>query len=215
MPLICGPGFYTFSQMSIYLIISIPFITALIGWLTNWVAVRMLFHPRERKNFLGISIQGLIPKRQADLANQTAEIIEKEIIQQHIIREAVSSLDMEPYLVDLVEKMVEERLKAKLAQIPFVGGFINDGTINMVKEIAVDSLKEELPTLVKQLAEDLESKIQIRPMVQARIDSLDLDQLEKIVKKVAAKEFRKIEQLGAILGFLIGTFQAAALFFTR
>ncbi|MCG8524960.1 MAG: DUF445 family protein [Opitutales bacterium] len=197
--------------MNLVLIISIPFITALIGWFTNWVAIRMLFRPRNPVKVLGIQWQGLIPRRQADLATQTAEIIESEILQQHAIRGAIQQLDLEPHLKILVEKMIKTRLKEKLVSIPFIGGMINDSTIEMVNGIALQSLKEELPHVIDNLADDLESKIQVKQMVEDRMNALDLDGLEKIVKRVARKEFTKIEQLGAVLGFVVGAIQSGLL----
>jgi len=38
-----------------------PVIAAIIGWGTNYLAVRMLFHPRQEKRILGLSFQGVFP----------------------------------------------------------------------------------------------------------------------------------------------------------
>ena len=46
----------------------LPIIAAIIGWGTNYLAVRMLFHPRKQKNILGLKLQGVFPKRQKVLA---------------------------------------------------------------------------------------------------------------------------------------------------
>ena len=54
-----------------------PFITATIGWFTNWLAIKMLFNPRKPVNLFFVKWQGLIPKRQQQLANESAEIIER------------------------------------------------------------------------------------------------------------------------------------------
>jgi len=197
--------------MNPYLIASIPVITALIGWITNWVAIRMLFRPRKPIKLLGLTFQGLIPRRQEDLAHQTAEIIETEILQQHAIRHAIQSIEIEPHLKSLVERMVDRKLREKLTSIPFVGSFINDSTLEMIKKMATDSLKEEIPGIVENVSNELESKIQVRHLVQERIKSLDLDALENIVNRVAKQEFRTIEHLGAVLGFVVGLLQVLLL----
>jgi len=51
-------------------ILIMPFIGAAIGLFTNWIAVKMLFHPRKKK----FGIQGLIPKRKKDIAKRVGEI---------------------------------------------------------------------------------------------------------------------------------------------
>ena len=48
----------------------IPIIGFFIGYVTNWIAIIMLFHPR-RKIF---GIQGVIPKRKEILAQKIGEI---------------------------------------------------------------------------------------------------------------------------------------------
>ncbi|MCL6583108.1 MAG: DUF445 family protein [bacterium] len=49
-------------------IVSIPFISALIGWFTNYLAVRMIFHPYQPLGLGPLKIQGLVPKRREELA---------------------------------------------------------------------------------------------------------------------------------------------------
>ncbi|NPV27094.1 MAG: DUF445 family protein [Firmicutes bacterium] len=52
--------------------IAIPLISALIGWLTNVIAIRLLFRPVEpiKLPLLNYELQGLIPRRQAEIAKK-------------------------------------------------------------------------------------------------------------------------------------------------
>ena len=195
--------------MKFVILASLPVVTALIGWFTNWVAIRMLFRPRKPLNVLGIKWQGLIPRRQEDLAEQIADIVESEILQQHTITQAIEQIDFEPELKKMIDRLIDAKLKDHLATIPFVGNFINDSTLGTIKKLAYKSIQEEVPGMVQNISKDLESRIQIRAMVKKRMDELDLDKLEEIVKRVANKEFRRIEQLGAVLGFIVGLLQLA------
>ncbi|HCR36914.1 MAG TPA: DUF445 domain-containing protein, partial [Opitutae bacterium] len=92
----------------------IPIVTALIGWGTNWVAIRMLFEPKKPFSIFGLNIQGLVPKRQRELASKTAEVVDREILSQHTIRENILKLNLEPYLEDFAHKLVKERLGTRL-----------------------------------------------------------------------------------------------------
>ena len=51
-------------------LLAVPLISAMIGYLTNVVAIKMLFHPREPIRMLGLEIQGLLPRRQEAIANK-------------------------------------------------------------------------------------------------------------------------------------------------
>ena len=57
----------------------LPFIAALIGWMTNFLAVKMLFHPKEPKKILGFSFHGVFPKRQSALAEKLGNLVSEEL----------------------------------------------------------------------------------------------------------------------------------------
>ena len=99
------------------LFIITPLITAAIGWLTNWVAIQMLFHPREPMR-LFFWKAGLIPRRQQQLAEESAEIIEREILQQHMILNEIKKIELGPYLETAAHSLVWKRIGPQLRAIP-------------------------------------------------------------------------------------------------
>lgn len=189
----------------------IPFVTALIGWVTNWVAIQMLFRPKQPVRIFFAQWQGLIPRRQADVAEKAAEVIEQEILSQHTIRTELQRLDISGHLDAFVRRVVRERAGNKLKSIPLVGSFINEKTLGMIENAALEAIHEEADNVRDKLAEDLEQHLQVKEIVQKRIANFDLDQLENVVKHVAQKEFKLIECLGGILGFVIGCAQVGIL----
>lgn len=195
------------------ILILTPFITAGIGWLTNWVAIQMLFHPRKPTRLLFWNLQGLIPRRQKQLAAESAEIIEREILQQHMILHEIKKIELGPYLEDTAKTIVWERIGPQLRAIPLLGGFINDITLAKFEVIAAASMKEEAGPLIDKVATLFEDTVNLKQMIEDNIAAFDLDRLETIVKQVAGREFRTIERLGAVLGFIIGCLQVA-LFWT-
>jgi uncharacterized membrane protein YheB (UPF0754 family) len=186
-----------------------PFITAGIGWLTNWVAIQMLFHPRVPMRVFCWQWQGLIPRRQQQLAEESAEIIEREILQQHMILHEIRKIELGPYLEGAAHKIVWERIGPQLRAIPLLGSFINDSTLAKFEVIAATSMKEEAGPLMEKVATEFEASVNLRQMIEDNIAAFDLDRLEGIVNQVAQREFKTIERLGAVLGFIIGCMQVA------
>lgn len=189
------------------LLLSIPLISAFIGWMTNWLAIRMLFHPRQPISILGYQWQGLIPKRQKEIAAQTGEIVEREILGRQLLRKELDAVDFDNYIAIFATRVIQERLGEKLRAIPFLGGFINDVTLQRLADMAGEEMKKQAPHLKEHLSNEMEARIPIRALVEARIAEFDLPKLEKIVEEIAGKEFRAIEILGAVLGFLVGVIQ--------
>jgi len=58
----------------------LPIVAALIGWITNFLAVKMLFHPREARKILFFTFHGVFPKRQKALADKLGDIVSAELI---------------------------------------------------------------------------------------------------------------------------------------
>lgn len=195
-------------QTSLLLILT-PFITAGIGWLTNWVAIQMLFRPRQPIHIFFWKWQGLIPRRQQQLAEEAAEIIEREILQQHSILHEIRKIELGPYLEEAAHTVVWDRIGPQLKAIPLLGGFIDDSTLAKFEVIAAASMKEEAGPLMERVATQFEASVNLRQMIEDNIAAFDLDRLEAIVNQVAQREFRTIERLGAVLGFLIGCAQVA------
>ena len=54
----------------------LPVVGAIIGFATNWLAIKMLFHPRKPR----FGVHGLLPRRQADLAKNIGAIVAEELI---------------------------------------------------------------------------------------------------------------------------------------
>ena len=195
----------------IYLIT--PLLTALIGWLTNWVAVKMLFLPLQPKVILGIRFQGLIPRRQRELAEQCAEIVERELFQQSMIRNAVLEADVGGMAEAKVRALMKEKLMDRLKTIPVIGAFITPESMSGIEDFVVKEIRVLSEQMAVEFADQVESQLQVRHIVQSRIEAFDLDRLREIVEQVASKEFKTIEWVGAFLGFCVGLGQSLVLYF--
>ena len=104
---------------------------ALIGWFTNYLAIRLLFRPYNEINLVIFKLQGLIPKRRHEIAVNIAEVIETELIS---IREIGDKLDTSSFeyddLDDFLDRLVKEKIKAELLEKnPFLKMFMNDGIL--------------------------------------------------------------------------------------
>jgi uncharacterized membrane protein YheB (UPF0754 family) len=98
--------------------------------------------------------------------------------------------------------------------MPFIGGFLNDGMVEQFTEMAKSEVDIHSVPFMEKVASDVEEKIHVKQLVEDRINALDLDELERLVHRIASKEFRRIELLGGVLGFLIGLVQLLLLYWT-
>ena len=183
-------------------------ISGAIGWITNWVAIKMLFRPHKEINFGLFKIQGLIPKRKAEIGTGIASIIQNELIS---VKDVISNIDREEFskrLNSLIDDVLDKNLKKKVKEkFPLLQMFFTDKVAkdigNTIKEIVMEN-QEKIFEIFSNYAEE---NINFEVIISDKISNFSLDKLEEIITLLANKELKHIEVIGAILGMLIGAVQ--------
>ncbi len=193
-----------------YWLLIIPVISAFIGWVTNWVAIKMLFHPREPKKFLGITFHGIFPKRQQQFAEKLGKLVSEEFLSFSDIEQKISSPENLKKIMPMIENHIDDFLRHKLSeQMPVLSMFIGDKTINSLKEVFMKELEILFPQVMKQYAGNLKAELDLEHIVIQKVSNFSSDKLEEILYQIMSKEFRFVEIIGAVIGFIIGVVQVA------
>jgi uncharacterized membrane protein YheB (UPF0754 family) len=186
----------------------IPVISAFIGWITNWIAIKMLFHPREPKKILGITFHGLFPKRQKQFAGRLGKLVSNELISFGDIEAKITNPDNLSKILPAVEEHIDHFLREKLKEkIPMIGMFMGEQAILQFKAIFVEELEELFPVIMKNYMGTLQSELDLERIVIEKVSLFSTDKFEEILNQIMSKEFKFIELIGAVLGFLIGIVQ--------
>lgn len=193
--------------MSIWLL-SIPFISAFIGWFTNWIAIKMLFHPKEPKKILFLTFHGVFPKRQRQFAEKLGKLVSTELLSFKEIEEKIVNPENLKKLMPFVEGKVDDFLRRKLSDaFPIISMFIGDSTINQLKTIFMAELEIIFPEMIASYMNNLESQLDLEKIVTEKVYGFSSDKMESILNQIMSKEFKFIEVIGAVLGFIIGILQ--------
>lgn len=186
----------------------IPFISAFIGWFTNWIAIKMLFHPKKPVKVLGITFIGIFPKRQAQFAEKLGKLVSAELLSFEDIEAKISNPDNIDQLMPQIDAHIDHFLRVKLAdQMPVISMFIGDKTIQQMKSVFLTELKDLFPGLMKNYMGHLKKELDLEKIVIEKVKGFSTDKLEQILNDIMAKEFRFVEIIGGVLGFVIGIIQ--------
>lgn len=181
---------------------------ALIGWITNVLAIKMLFRPIRavRIPLLNITIQGLIPKRRNEISRSIGEVVEKELVSMEDILE---KLVTEENKNEAIEVIKEKLLKVIDYKIPSIIPYsIKTRIIDYFEEQINKDAGAILDSSIEGIVSKSMHKINIGQMVETKIDEFELDKMEKIILSVASKELKYIEFLGGVLGGMVGLMQS-------
>lgn len=181
----------------------------LIGWFTNYLAIKLLFRPYKEMNFLFFKIQGLIPKRRAEISLNIADVVEKELISVDDIVEKIEEMDISDGVIDrLLDKVIGEKLQKNiLDKNPLLKMIINDSVIQKIKSYFKKSILENKEEIVEEIIKIAKEKINFREIILDKMENFSLQEIEEIILRISKNELKHIEIIGGVLGGIIAVFQ--------
>jgi uncharacterized membrane protein YheB (UPF0754 family) len=198
-----------------YWLIIIPVTSAIIGWVTIWITMKMIFHPRKPKKVFGIGFQGIFPKRQQQLAEKTGKLVSDEFFSSLNLEQKINDPGNLEKVLPLIEKHVDDFLRFRLGEeMPMLKMFIGDKTISSLKKIFMLEIETLFPQVMKQYASNLQQELNLEQVVVEKIAGLSSDKLEEALYKAMSKELLYVKITGAVIGFIIGIIQLAVILFT-
>ena len=190
-------------------IVTMLLISTFIGYITNVVAVRMLFWPRQPINLGFYTVQGVLPKRQAQLATTLGELVDKELLSLDDVLDRINTPENQARLVAKVSEVMRNRLSELLPRI--IPGRLIQIIVDALDKILSQESNHLIEQLFKSGSEYLTREIQISKIVEEKVNAYDLKELEDIIKGISAPELTFIEVLGGVMGFAIGLVQVVIL----
>lgn len=181
----------------------------LIGWFTNYLAIKLLFRPHREINFLFFKIQGLIPKRRDEISENIAGVVEQELISVADIAERLKGSDLDEEIVDeLVDKIIGVKLqKSILEKNPLLKMIVNDSLMDKLKSYFKKAILENKEEILAEILKVVEEKIDFKEIMVEKMTNFSLDEIENIILKISKKELKHIEIIGGVLGGIIAVFQ--------
>lgn len=179
-------------------------IGGIIGYVTNKVAIKMLFRPVNPIKIGPFTLQGVFPKRKDKMAESLADTIEKELLNKdQIMNQIIDGLDLDDLkneiktiLITKISDAIPPMAKMFVGNVEqLIEGFINKESEGLFEDI-LNKIKDQAST-----------GIDIHGLVKKRIDELDFIEFEKIIFGLMSKELRHIEIIGLFLGMMIGALQ--------
>ena len=187
-------------------ILILAVIGGLIGYITNVIAIKLIFRPINpiKIPILNIEIIGMIPKRKTEIATNIAKVVEEQFISIDEITDNIITEQDKQHIIDYIKVSVKLILSEKMTLIPST---IRNLVQNYVSEIIEDEIREGIDELSEEMIIKTKNRINIKEIIEDKINELDLYELETIILQIVKNELRHIEVLGLILGFFIGIVQ--------
>jgi uncharacterized membrane protein YheB (UPF0754 family) len=195
-----------------YGLLLIPLLTAFTGWFVIRLVLWAIFHPREPKKILGLTLQGVFPAQQENLAIQAGKFAST----------AFSFDDLEKKISDpknfdnvkpIIESHIDDFLRNKLKeQMPMISMFIGDKTIQSLKTVFIQEIENLFPQVMQQFGGNLKKELNIEELVSSKIRTISPARLEEQISGNLSKQFNRVSLVGGLIGLFIGLIQLAIIF---
>jgi len=192
------------------MIYTLPFIAALVGWFTNYIAVKMLFHPKRPVNVFGIyTLQGIFPKNQQNVANKIGKMVAEELLSSQDLKDHIITPENIEAIVQVIENKIEDFFSTKLPKrYPRLTKIL---LTDKLKTRIVQELMEEVDSTVPEVIDgyfgEIGERFNVEEIIKEKVNNLPSEKLEDLLMNLLEKEFKFIEYIGAVIGFIIGWIQ--------
>lgn len=186
------------------------------GWVTTWIAIKMLFHPRRPIKILGLTIQGIFPKNQRVIAEKLGQVVGKELLSFDEIEQKVTNPENLQKLRPDIEFHIDHFLRNKLLEVfPMLSMMIGEKTILQLKDAFLLELETLFPVLMKSYMIRLEEDLDLEKIVTEKVAAFSSEKLEDILNQITKKEFKFLEFIGGFFGLVIGLIEVLVRILTK
>lgn len=185
----------------------LPIIGAFIGWVTNVIAIRMLFRPKRpiRVPFTSLTLQGVLPRRHADLAASIGRTVAEELLPVSELMQRLDVAAMKAQMVGAVADHVDRKLETGFPRLLPQG--VREGLASYLRDVIAREADEVLDALLHDFGDKISHHIDVGALVTEKVLQLDLDQLEALIIRLAGQEVRAVILFGGVFGLIIGLLQ--------
>ncbi|MFM9020335.1 MAG: DUF445 domain-containing protein, partial [Sediminibacterium sp.] len=150
----------------------------------------------------------IFPKRQQVFAARLGKLVSDELLSFTDISTKITHPSNLKSVMPLIEKHIDRFLREQLPeQMPLISMFIGEGTIQELKGVFVRQLEVLFPEIMEAYVHTLKDQLDLEAIVTQKVAGFSSDKMEQILMSIMQKEFRFVEIIGGILGFVIGLLQ--------
>lgn len=170
-----------------------PVLGGIIGYITNDIAIRMLFRPHKAKYIMGVHIPftpGIIPKEKGRIAEALGGVISENLMNKDVLERYLLSDDMVGKVRFAVEEFIETQKYNQETVKEFLCHYLSEEEMSAILQNVNESLTKQT---YKKLAD---------PSVGEKVAHIAIDQVAKKLSVDGAEEL--LAGLGGAIGGLGG-----------
>jgi uncharacterized membrane protein YheB (UPF0754 family) len=179
------------------------------GFASDWLALNLIFIPREPTKLLGfIPMHGVLHAQRDNVTRDYAHILANDLFSADVLLEAILHGPTSERLLAAAEKELSAALDAQAGFAkPLITLAIGTKRYREVKDTIVRMVLERLPESLQEAKDYTAKTLDIENLIVEKMNKLSPDQYESILRPVFKDDEMLMVTVGAVLGFLVGELQ--------
>lgn len=180
-----------------------------VGFLSDWLALNMLFRPHLPTKYFGFfTFQGLLHQQRDQITRDYARILARDLFAPDVLFEGILNGPTADKLFDTLQREVSAAIDAQTGIAkPLVVLAVGTKRYREMKDGLSKVLIDRLPNTLEAVGAYATRTLDIENTIIAKMSELDTDQYEAILRPVFKDDEVMMIATGAILGGLVGELQ--------
>lgn len=190
---------------------SLPICGFLVGYVTNWLALKLIFQPAQPTRVGPFTIQGLFHKRQKEVATEFSNMVSRDILNpENMVRKMIEGEQGQKFFA-IVDKHIAALLD-KYQKNPMTAALVPADKWPAIREEVTRRVREDMPKPDNFLYIFTGRAINVYSELVERMTKLDSKSFEGILRPPFQKDEWKLIVIGGVLGFAAGVGQLVFMF---
>jgi uncharacterized membrane protein YheB (UPF0754 family) len=182
-----------------------------VGYLTNWIAIKLVFSPREPTKLGPITVQGLFHKRQNEVAEAFGRTVATRVLNADNIVKTVMESGGAARMNEIIEQRVGSLID-KYESHPMAVLLIPGQDRAALRSELLERIKKEWPKPGGFFHTFAGESVDLHGELERRMKALDRESYEGVLRPAFQQDEWKLIAAGAVLGTVAGVLQLVYIF---
>lgn len=183
----------------------LPLFGLIVGYATNWLALKLIFEPIEPKKVFGKTFQGLFITRQNEVSAEYAKMLAHEIFTFDRIFAAIVNGPTKDKFVKMVVEHANHAIDDAVGlSKPLITAVSGRKNYEIMKNIIIDKTVRNMPKSVKPAFPYAEEAMDLETVFRTKMQALSPPEFEGFLRPVFQEDELKLILVGAVLGMAAG-----------
>ena len=191
----------------------LPVAGFLVGWCTNWFALKFIFRPLHPTKIGCWTLQGIFLKRQKEVSESFARVACVEVLHVKAVWDAIlnGKLSKNFYAMLRAHSIVfTEELIGSLKPIAIMA--LGADQFAEMKEAIAHKIAEKLPTIIDQSYQYMTDALHMEQTIKEKMQGISAEEFEGVLHPAFQEDEITLIAVGGLLGLIVGIIQLFVIF---